>query len=95
MLITSIGAVEQQPGTQQPTENQTEMQQSLSPQNATTIHAFEDAFIGLVNDTRSLSFAYQDEFAKLQSGVYDNQTFVTITNLYLQCINYRLLRQMP
>src|SRR5215204_5282873 len=42
MLITSIGAVEQQ-GTQQPTNNQTEMQQSPSPQNA-TIHAFEDAF---------------------------------------------------
>ena len=59
------------------------MQQSPSPQNA-TIHAFEDAFIGIVNDTRNLSFAYEDEFAKLQSGVYDNQTFVMVTDLYLQ-----------
>jgi hypothetical protein len=85
MLLTSISAVEQQQGTQQPTtENQTEMQQSPpSPQNA-TIHAFEDAFIGIVNDTRSLSLAYQDEIAKLKSGVYDNQTFVTVTDLYLQ-----------
>jgi hypothetical protein len=83
MLLTTISAVEQQ-GTQQPTENQTEMQQSPpSPQNA-TIHAFEDAFIGIVNDTRSLSLAYQDEIAKLKSGVYDNQTFVTVTDLYLQ-----------
>ena len=82
MLLTSISVVEQQ-GTQQPTENQTEMQQSSSPQNA-TIHAFEDAFIGIVNDTHSLSIAYQDEIAKLESGVYDNQTFVTITDLYLQ-----------
>src|SRR5215208_7783928 len=70
-------------GPQQPTNNQPEMQQSPSPQNA-TIHAFEDAFIGIVNDTRNLSFAYQDEIAKLQSGVYDNQTFVTVTDLYLQ-----------
>ena len=82
MLLTSISVVEQQ-GTQQPTENQTEIQQSSSPQNA-TIHAFEDAFIAIVNDTRSLSIAYQDEIAKLESGVYDNQTFVTITDLYLQ-----------
>lgn len=82
MLLTSIGAV-QQVGTQQPINNQTEMQQSPSPQNA-TIHGFEDAFIGVVNDTRNLSLAYQDELAKLQSGVYDNQTFVTITDLYLQ-----------
>jgi hypothetical protein len=81
MLLTSIGAV-QQVGTQQPINNQTEMQQSTSPQNA-TIHGFEDAFIGVVNDTRNLSLAYQDELAKLQSGVYDNQTFVTITDLYL------------
>ena len=81
MLLTSIGAV-QQVGTQQPINNQTEMQQSPSPQNA-TIHGFEDAFIGVVNDTRNLSLAYQDELAKLQSGVYDNQTFVTITDLYL------------
>ena len=83
MLLTSIGAV-QQVGTQQPpiNNNQTEMQQSPSPQNA-TIHGFEDAFIGIVNDTRNLSLAYQDELAKLQSGVYDNQTFVTITDLYL------------
>ena len=90
MLITSIGAVEQQ-GTQQPTNNQTEMQQSPSPQNA-TIHAFEDAFLGIVNDTRNLSFAYQDEIAKLQSGVYDNQTFVTITDLYLQMYQQLLAR---
>jgi hypothetical protein len=91
MLLTSISAVEQQ-GTQQPTENQTEMQQSPpSPQNA-TIHAFEDAFIGIVNDTRSLSLAYQDEIAKLQSGVYDNQTFVTVTDLYLQKYQQLLAR---
>ena len=81
MLLTSIGAIEQV-GTQQPINNQTEMQQPQSPQNA-TIHGFEDAFIGIVNDTRNLSFAYNDELAKLQSGVYDNQTFVTITDLYL------------
>src|SRR3712207_6958520 len=49
MLLTSISAVEQQ-GTQQPTRNQTEMQQSSSTQNA-TVHDFEDAFIELVNDT--------------------------------------------
>jgi hypothetical protein len=91
MLLTSISAVEQQ-GTQQPTENQTEMQQSPpSPQNA-TIHAFEDAFIGIVNDTRSLSLAYQDEIAKLQSGAYDNQTFVTVTDLYLQKYQQLLAR---
>src|SRR5918993_794826 len=46
MLLTSTSAVEQQ-GTQQPTRNQTEMQQSLSTQNA-TVHAFEDAFIAIV-----------------------------------------------
>ena len=90
MLITSIGAVEQQ-GTQQPTNNQTEMQQPSSPQNS-TIHAFEDAFIGIVNDTRNLSLAYQDEIAKLQSGVYDNQTFVTVTDLYLQMYQQLLAR---
>lgn len=90
MLLTSISAVEQQ-GTQQPTENQTEMQQSPSPQNA-TIHAFEDAFIGIVNDTRSLSLAYQDEIAKLESGAYDNQTFVTVTDLYLQKYQQLLAR---
>jgi TPR repeat protein len=67
------------------------MQQSPSPQNA-TIHAFEDAFIGIVNDTRNLSFAYQDEIAKLQSGVYDNQTFVTVTDLYLQMYQQLLAR---
>jgi hypothetical protein len=81
MLLTSTGAVEQV-GAQQPINNQTGMQQAPSPQNA-TIHGFEDAFIGIVNDTRNLSLAYQDELAKLQSGVYDNQTFVTITDLYL------------
>lgn len=91
MLLTSISAVEQQQGTQQPTENQTEMQQSPSPQNA-TIHAFEDAFIGIVNDTRSLSLAYQDEIAKLESGAYDNQTFVTVTDLYLQKYQQLLAR---
>jgi hypothetical protein len=99
MLLTSITAVEQQ-GAQQPTRNQTEMQQSPSlPQNA-TIHAFEDAFIGIVNDTRSLSIAYQAEIAKLESGVYDNQTFGTITDLYLQMYQQLLaradaLRQWP
>jgi hypothetical protein len=92
MLLTSISTIEQQQqGTQQPTNNQTEMQQSPSPQNA-TIHAFEDAFIGIVNDTRNLSIAYQDEIAKLQSGVYDNQTFVTITDLYLQMYQQLLAR---
>ena len=90
VLLTSIVAVEQQ-GTQQPTENQTEIQQSPSSQNA-TIHAFEDAFVAIVNDTRSLSLAYQDEIAKLQSGVYDNQTFVTITDLYLQMYQQLLSR---
>lgn len=90
MLLTSISAVEQQ-GTQQPTRNQTEMQQSLSTQN-TTVHAFEDAFIAIVNDTRSLSIAYQDEIAKLESGVYDNQTFVKITDLYLQRYQQLLAR---
>ena len=81
MLLTSSGAVEQV-GAQQPINNQTGMQQAPSPQNA-TIHGFEDAFIGIVNDSRNLSLAYQDELAKLQSGVYDNQIFVTITSLYL------------
>jgi hypothetical protein len=90
MLLTSISALEQQE-TQQPTENQTEMQQSPSPQNA-TIHAFEDAFIGIVNDTRNLSLAYQDEIAKLESGAYDNQTFVTVTDLYLQKYQQLLAR---
>jgi hypothetical protein len=90
MLLTSISAVEEV-GTQQPTENQTEMQQSPSPQNA-TVHGFEDAFIGIVNDTRSLSLAYQDEIAKLESGVYDNQTFVTVTDLYLQKYQQLLAR---
>lgn len=91
MLLTSISAVGQQQGAQQPIENQTEMQQSPSPQNA-TIDAFEDAFIGIVNDTRSLSLAYQDEIAKLQSGAYDNQTFVTVTDLYLQKYQQLLAR---
>ena len=93
ILLTSIGIVEQQQGTQMPTQNQTEMQQSppSSPQNA-TIHAFEDAFVAIVNDTRSLSLAYQDEIAKLQSGVYDNQTFVTITDLYLQMYQQLIAR---
>jgi hypothetical protein len=90
VLLTSIDAVEQQ-GTQQLTENQTEMQQSPSSQN-TTIHAFEHAFVAIVNDTRSLSLAYQSEIAKLQSGVYDNQTFVTITDLYLQMYQQLLSR---
>ena len=90
VLLITIDTIEQQ-GTQQPTENQTEMQQSPSPQNA-TIHAFEDAFVAIVNDTRSLSLAYQDEIAKLQSGVYDNQTFVTITDLYLQMYQQLLSR---
>ena len=90
MLLTSISAVEQQ-GTQQPTRNQTGMQQSLSTQNA-TVHAFEDAFIAIVNDTRSLSIAYQDEIAKLESRVYDNQTFVRITDLYLQRYQQLLAR---
>ena len=90
MLLTSISAIEQQ-ATQQPTRNQTEIQQSSSTQN-TTIHDFEDAFIEIVNDTRSLSIAYQDEIAKLESGVYDNETFVTITDLYLQMYQELLAR---
>jgi hypothetical protein len=90
MLLKSISTIEQQ-ATQQPTNNQTEMQQPSSPQNS-TIHAFEDAFIGIVNDTRNLSLAYQDEIAKLQSGVYDNQTFVTITDLYLQMYQQLIAR---
>ena len=90
MLLRSISAVEQQ-GTQQSTRNQTEMQQSSPPENA-TIHDFEDAFIELVNDTRNVSMAFQDEIAKLESGVYDNQTFVTITNLYLQKYQQLLAR---
>jgi hypothetical protein len=98
ILLTSISAVEQQ-GTQQPTRNQTEMQQLSSTQNA-TIHDFENAFVEIVNDTRSLSIAYQDEIAKLESGVYDNETFVTITDLYLQMYQELLaradaLRQWP
>lgn len=91
MLLTSIISAIGQQGTQEPTEDQTEMQQSSSPQNA-TIHGFEDAFIRIVNDTRSLSIAYQDEIAKLESGVYDNQTFVTITDLYLQLYQQLLSR---
>ncbi len=96
MLLTSISAVEEQL-TQQLTKYQTQMQQSSSaaaaspPQNA-TIHAFEDAFIGIVNDTRSLTIAYQEEIAKLESGVYDNETFVTITDLYLQMYQQLLAR---
>ncbi len=90
VLLTSIDAVEQQ-GTQQLTENQTEMQQLPSSQ-ITTIHAFEHAFVAIVNDTRGLSLAYQDEIAKLQSGVYDNQTFVRITDLYLQMYQQLLSR---
>jgi hypothetical protein len=89
-LLTSISAVEQQV-TQQPTRNQTEMRQSSSIQNA-TIHDFEDAFIEIVNDTRSLTIAYQEEIAKLESGVYDNETFVTITDLYLQMYQQLLAR---
>ncbi len=83
LILTSTGMLEQQQETQQPIENQTEIQQQ-SPSQHAAIHTFEDAFIELVNDTRSLSIAYQDEIAKLESGVYDNQTFVTITDLYLQ-----------
>jgi hypothetical protein len=90
MLLTSISAVEQQ-GTQQSTKNQTEMQQSPPPENA-TIHDFEDAFIELVNDTRNVSIAFQGEIAKLESGVYDNQTFVTLTDLYLQMYQQLLAR---
>jgi hypothetical protein len=92
MLLTSISAAEQQ-GTQQPTtENQTEMQQSPPSRQNATIHAFEDGFIGIVNDTRSLSLAYQDEIAKWKSGVYDNQTFVTVTDHYLQKYQQLLAR---
>ena len=99
MLLTSISAVEQQ-GTQQSTRNQTEMQQSSSPPENATIHDFEDAFIELVNDTRNVSIAFQDEIGKLESGVYDNQTFVTITDLYLHMYQQLLsksdaLKQWP
>jgi hypothetical protein len=88
LLPTSFSAMDQQENQQlqqQPTtNNQTGMEQLLpsSAQNDTT-HAFEDAFLGIVNDTRNLSLAYQNEIADLQAGVYDNQTFVMITNLYL------------
>ena len=85
LLPISISTMDQQ-GNQQlpPTNNQTGTEQMLpsSPQND-TIHAFEDAFLGIVNDTRNLSLAYQNEIANLQSGVYDNQTFVMVTDLYL------------
>lgn len=93
MLLRSIDVVEEQGTQQQPAENRTEMQQSpsSSSQNA-TIHAFEDAFVAIVNDTRTLSLAYQDEIAKLQSGVYYNQTFVTITDRYLQMYQQLLSR---
>jgi hypothetical protein len=91
MLLTSISAVEQQ-GTQQSTRNQTEMQQSSSPPENVTIHDFEDAFIELVNDTRNVTIAFQDEIAKLESGAYDNQTFVTITDLYLHMYQQLLAR---
>jgi hypothetical protein len=91
ILLTSISAVEQQ-GTQQSTRNQTEMQQSSPPPENATIHDFEDAFIELVNDTRNVSMAFQDEIAKLESGVYDNQTFVTLTDLYLQMYQQLLAR---
>ena len=90
MLLTSSSAIEQQV-TQQSTRNQTEMRQSSSIQNS-TIHDFENAFIEIVNDTRSLSIAYQDEIAKLESGVYNNETFVTITDLYLQMYQELLAR---
>jgi hypothetical protein len=91
ILLTSISSVEQQ-GTQQSTRNQTEMQQSSPPPENATIHDFEDAFIELVNDTRNVSMAFQDEIAKLESGVYDNQTFVTLTDLYLQMYQQLLAR---
>jgi hypothetical protein len=91
MLLTSISAVEQQ-GTQQSTRNRTEMQQSSSPPENATIHDFEDAFIELVNDTRNVTIAFQDEIAKLESGAYDNQTFVTITDLYLHMYQQLLAR---
>jgi hypothetical protein len=102
ILLTSISVFEQQGIQQLPpiTEGQKEMQQPPSPpplspslpQNATTIHAFEDAFVEIVNDTRNLSLAYQDEIAKLQSGAYDNQTFVMITDQYLQIYQQLLSR---
>ena len=91
MLLTPISAVEQQ-GAQQLTRDQTEMQQSSSPPENATIHDFEDAFIELVNDTRNVTIAFQDEIAKLESGVYDNQTFVTITDLYLHMYQQLLAR---
>ncbi|MDQ3718908.1 MAG: hypothetical protein M3311_07140 [Thermoproteota archaeon] len=102
MLLTSISVFEQQGIQQLPpiTEGQKEMQQpppspplpASLPQNATTIHAFEDAFVAIVNDTRNLSLAYQDEIAKLQSGAYDNQTFLMITDQYLQMYQQLLSR---
>ncbi len=102
MLLTSISVFEQQGIQQLPpiTEGQKEMQQPSPssplppslPQNATTIHAFEDAFVEIVNDTRNLSLAYQDEIAKLQSGAYDNQTFVMITDQYLKMYQQLLSR---
>lgn len=47
-------------------------------------HIFEDSFANLVNQTRSLSLAYQDEISKWQSGLFTNETMIGITDVYLE-----------
>jgi hypothetical protein len=48
------------------------------------IHIFEESFVKLVNDTRSLSLSYQDEIGKWQQlNQHDNGSMITITNDYL------------
>ena len=46
-------------------------------------HTFVDSFTSLVNDSRSISIAFQDEIAKWQSGMINNKTMAAITNAYL------------
>lgn len=47
------------------------------------IHIFEESFVKLVNDTRSLSLSYQDEIGKWQQlNQHDNGSMITITNDY-------------
>jgi hypothetical protein len=48
------------------------------------IYIFEESFVKLVNDTRSLSLSYQDEIGKWQQlNQHDNGSMITITNDYL------------
>ena len=48
-----------------------------------TLHSFEESFVKLVNDTRSLSLSYQDEIGKWQLNQHDNSSMISITNDYL------------